>query len=491
MTQDKFELIIPASAYDTLREHLFPGDHDEHGAVVLAGVASSGDGYRLLVRDVVAAQDGIDYVPGTRGYRALDPLFIAKMAKRARDEQWAYLAVHNHGGSDSVAFSTVDLGSHQRGYPALVQMTRMPVGGLVLAKNAIAGDLWLPGGARVELSQATVIGRNVDIVRPRQPEQSGLRSDPGIFDRQARMFGVAGQERLSTLTVAIVGLGGAGSLAAEMLARLGVGRLLLIDPDCLEPHNLPRVIGSRTDDISLSRPRRSWWAKWRQRASATPNPMFKVDIAARNIIEAGLNTVVETVAGDVSDAATADVLKRADWIVLAADTQQARLVVNAVAHAYLIPVVQVGVKIPVDEATGTVGQVFTVSRRVIPDAGCLWCNGLIDPTRLQLEAMDAEESRRARAYVGEDAPAPSVITLNGAAVSAALTDLMFAVTGLHEQPAGPTAVYERWAPRVGRHYRDEPRRDNDCLYCSGAPDSLLAHGDAAMLPVRRKGTVVA
>lgn len=55
-------------------------------------------------------------------------------------------------------------------------------------------------------------------------------------------LGQAGQECLATSTVAIVGCGATGAAAAAMLARAGVGKLILIDRDYVEWSNLQRQI---------------------------------------------------------------------------------------------------------------------------------------------------------------------------------------------------------------------------------------------------------
>jgi hypothetical protein len=123
---------------DELSAHLFPGDQDEHGAVLLAGMSSSVDGLTFLIREVHCAIDGSDYVAGTHGYRALAPTFIHRMITRARDNGLAYLAVHNHASDLQVGFSSIDMESHERGYPALLQISRgLPVGALVFGRRSI------------------------------------------------------------------------------------------------------------------------------------------------------------------------------------------------------------------------------------------------------------------------------------------------------------------------------------------------------------------
>jgi len=53
-------------------------------------------------------------------------------------------------------------------------------------------------------------------------------------------MGKNGQKKLSKSTVAVVGLGALGSNSAELLARAGIGKLLLIDRDIVELSNLQR-----------------------------------------------------------------------------------------------------------------------------------------------------------------------------------------------------------------------------------------------------------
>lgn len=105
----------------------------------------------------------------------------------------------------------------------------------------------------------------------------------------------------------------------------------------------------------------------------------------------------------------AQLLIDCDYLVLAADSAQARLMVNAVVHQYLIPGVQIGAKIQLGDG-GTILDVFSLVRPMNPGEGCLWCNQLISPTRLQEEALTPAQRRLQRYVADEEVHAPSVIT---------------------------------------------------------------------------------
>ena len=97
-------LTFPADLAAQLQAHLFPGDSDEHGAVVGAAVARTPHGIRLLARDILIAEDGVSYVEGWRSHRTLSAAFVREAILHCREQGLVYLAVHNHGGSDRAGF---------------------------------------------------------------------------------------------------------------------------------------------------------------------------------------------------------------------------------------------------------------------------------------------------------------------------------------------------------------------------------------------------
>jgi tRNA A37 threonylcarbamoyladenosine dehydratase len=471
-----WELVVADDHSDRLMNHLFSGDHDEHAALVLAGTHVQGERVRLLVRDVILAEEGVDHVPGQRGYKMITAQFMKPHLRRAREEQLAFLSIHNHGGVDRVAFSADDLASHARGYPALLDLVDgPPVGALVYAKAAVAGSIWLPQGGQIRLGWSTILGSGRAVWRP-EP-QARRRTSDAHLDRQVRLFGAAGQAILQDAKVAIVGLGGAGSQLAELLGRLGVGRFVLIDPDRADVTNLPRLVAARRSDVWLSEaeaarlPFSRWLAPLRRR---------KVDLAARNIRRANPSARIERIAGSVVDQKVAARLLDTDFIFLAADEMGARLVVNAIVQQHLIPAVQVGARVVADPEGGAVEDVFAVCRPVFPRSGCLWCNGLIDPSRLAEETTEARQAN-AQAY-GSESPAPSVASLNALATADAVNLFQFHMTGLMRP--GAHRHYRRYRPLRGDVRLDEPRADPDCPECGSLGASRYARGDARVLPTR-------
>ncbi|OGR14811.1 MAG: hypothetical protein A2097_13810, partial [Desulfobacula sp. GWF2_41_7] len=62
------------------------------------------------------------------------------------------------------------------------------------------------------------------------------------YDRNFNTFSHENQQKLEASTVVVIGLGGLGGSVCEMLARVGIGKLILVDGDVFEVSNLNRQI---------------------------------------------------------------------------------------------------------------------------------------------------------------------------------------------------------------------------------------------------------
>ena len=102
---------------------------------------------------------------------------------------------------------------------------------------AEAGD----GIEVIALDRVRVLAREFD-VSPREVELTALEARvlPRRYLRSLGTVGWEGQIKLLRSTVAVVGLGGLGGNVVEGLARMGVGRLVVVDGDVFLDHNLNR-----------------------------------------------------------------------------------------------------------------------------------------------------------------------------------------------------------------------------------------------------------
>lgn len=73
------------------------------------------------------------------------------------------------------------------------------------------------------------------------------------FMRSELLLGSKGMDKLSKSTVAVFGIGGVGSFAAEALVRTGLGRIILIDYDTIDITNINRQIHATRKTVGLSK----------------------------------------------------------------------------------------------------------------------------------------------------------------------------------------------------------------------------------------------
>ena len=244
-------LRLPAAIMDDLQAHLFRDDGDEHGAVIGASVLRTERGLRLIGRRLFLAQDGVDYVPGIRGYRRLTPEFVRRCVRECAEERLAYLAVHNHFGTSRVAFSADDLASHRRGYPALIDiLDGPPAGALVFAQDAVAGDVWLTHEEQAALDCATVLAPTPRRLYPEPQRPPGADAR---YDRQVRLFGDRGQHILAMQRVGIVGLGGGSDRSSTSTSHASA--LAISSPLTTTASTKRTTRGSSDLDQGISGPR--------------------------------------------------------------------------------------------------------------------------------------------------------------------------------------------------------------------------------------------
>ena len=245
-------------------------------------------------------------------------------------------------------------------------------------------------------------------------EGGSRTSGDAEFDRQIRAFGRRSTEDLGALRIGVVGCGGTGSAVASLLARIGVRRVALFDPDRIDETSLGRVHFSSREDANLGR--------------------LKVDVVGRGVARLGLSVAVLRFPYYADDERCRDALRSCDILFGCTDDHLGRNLLNRLAHFYLIPVVDLGVLIePRDDGTydSFDGRVTVVQ----PGYPCQHCRSLIQSERMLAEHLRRHdpvlfrERRRAGYITNSDEPNPVVVTFTTELAALAVNEVFQRLTG--------------------------------------------------------------
>lgn len=347
----------------------------------------------------------------------IEPVAFNRLVRVARDQGLSVFTIHTHPGTERPWFSFADDRGDARLIPSLFTQTPGPHGSLVLAgaTRVPAGRAWTGPGDPQPIG-IRLVGSALDVF----PNVAAPEREEGWFDRQRLALGDHGQALLRDLHVAIIGLGGTGSVVLTQLAHLGVGRLTLIDGDRVEASNVSRILGATRQDAGVS---------------------WKVDVAARYVEQLDLDTVVRVLRGHLGADVAMSELEGCDVIFSCVDRHTPRALLNRLSYRCAVPVLDVGSAFRVD-ADGRI--VAGAGRAVVvgPGRPCLACWGHLNPDRLREEAMPPEERARLviEGYVqGADVAQPSVVAFNTMVAGAAVIEFLRLATrfaGADDPPLG-------------------------------------------------------
>ncbi len=418
MTPD-WSLSFAGATHARVRRHLFPGDGCEAVAILLCA-RTPGPRQRLLVRDALLVPH--EACERREPDRIVWPgLWIEQAIDAGEAEGLALILIHSHPGG-LFAFSDADDASDCRMMPGLFQAYGELHGSAIMTPD---------GRVRARTYGPGLIARTVDLVSIAGDDLSFVWSHQNSFgSRPGRpvAFTSAMTAEFGLLRAAVIGVSGTGSIVAEQLARLGFGGLFLIDFDRVEPRNLNRILNAILADAEAC--------------------TLKVDMFASAIARYRGQAVAWPISTSVTTREAVLAASQADILFCCVDTLEARQMADLMAQAFLLPLIDMGVVIPVRK-TGDAVAIADVCGRVDyvqPGGSTLLDRGVYSPATLRAEylrrtAPDAHRQELEAGYIkGLIEEAPAVITLNMRAASAAVNEFIARAYPYRLEPNG---VYAR------------------------------------------------
>ena len=365
----RYDVAFTEEAHSVSSEHLLQHyRHDRMQEDLCFGLWYPSTGstrLTALIDEIVLPRNGERLLHGNASFT---PDYLARAIALARSKQAGIVFMHSHPGLGWQGMSAADITAERDvlAYPA--GATGHPLVGLTIGQDGYwSARFWKKTGTAVQrhwCDKARVVGPS----RYRLAFNDQLVPAPSRRDILRRTFDTWGcdtQNTLARLKVGIVGLGSVGCLVAEAIARLGIAHVTLIDPDIVKEHNLDRLLYGTIRDIG----------------------QLKVEVAARAMRQHATaeNINIAVCPMSVHERTAYDAILDCDVVFSCVDRPIPRDVLNYVAQAHLIPVIDGGVAVQLDQLTDRLFSAHWRAHIVTPYHQCMRCSRQYNSSMVVME----------------------------------------------------------------------------------------------------------
>lgn len=390
----ELQLRISGLHHEILQNHLLPPDGREAIAVALCGRHSSEKATILTVHDLTLIPHNECY---SRSYDLLQwpTERIVPYFERIGRQDFALLKIHSHPGGYDMFSETDDRSDYEFFDSAF---------GWAINNKPHASAVMLPGGKifgrfffqdlhHEPIDKILIAGDEVLLY-----DKYFINVQDEFALRTIQTFGERTYQQLKNLNIGVVGCSGTGSPLIEQLVRLGVGNLVLVDPDIVEYKNLNRILNTTKADAESRKP--------------------KVKAIAEAIDGIGLGTSVSYFQANLYD--DINLLKsliECDVVFGCMDSVDGRHLLNQLCSFYLIPYFDLGVKLEAD-GKGGIEKICGSVHYIQPGRSSLVSRGVYTMEDVRAAGqfrknLDEFENLRKNAYIKNvNVNSPAVISVN-------------------------------------------------------------------------------
>lgn len=406
------KLRMAESAYRQLRDHLFPGDGLEAVAFALCGVLKLRNEETLSVHSVflyphqkctVREGDRVEWSPAE----------VVELFETCRKKGFILLKIHSHPEhwpffSKVDDKSDIDLGSTVACWTGRDDKVCSVI---MLPDGSMIGRVVDANSNFADLDTIIVIGDNISCFHT--GSDHNVTTDTATTDdiqlRTKQTFGEGTSAILQKLKIGVVGCSGTGSIVAELLVRLGVGSVVLVDPDKVEHKNINRILNSTVENAE--------------------DELHKVDMLKDAFERIGTKVNVISIPNILHSSEAYLEIASCDIVFGCMDTVDGRHLLNRIATYFCIGYFDVGIRLDAD-GKGGINEILGRVDYIRPGGSSLLSRGRY--TLKQLSDADMartnpdEFARQVKeGYIkAANVQSPAVISINMMFSSQAVTELL-------------------------------------------------------------------
>ncbi len=400
------QLRISGLHHEVLKNHLLPADGREAVAVALCGRYNSENEKILMVHDLTLIPHNECY---TREWDLLcwPTQRIIPYFEQIAKNDLAILKIHSHPGGYE-KFSDVDDASDNEFFDSAfgwATTTAPHASAVMLPEGKIFGRFFFEDLHHEPIDNIAIAG---DIIH--RYKKTGKHIVDEFALRTIQAFGEKTYQTLKSMSVGVVGCSGTGSPLIEQLVRLGVGKIVLIDPDTVEFKNLNRILHTTVKSAKNHAP--------------------KVEEIAKAIKAIGLGTEIISFQKNLYNSIEAlKSLITCDAVVGCMDSVDGRHLLNQLCSFYLIPYLDLGVKLEAD-GNGGIEKICATVHYIQPGKSSLLTRGLYTMEDVRAAGQyrknpEEYENLKKEAYIKNvNVNNPAVISVNMQIASHAVNEFL-------------------------------------------------------------------
>lgn len=395
-----------------LSGHLSRPDGQEDLCFVVWRPSSGATRTTAIVADAIWPADGERFLHGNASFTSG---YFLRAATLAAEAGGGLGLIHSHPRGTGWQDLSLDDHAAEAGHAAqAIALTGLPLLGLTYAAGdaTYSARLWHRTASRqytpAWCESVRLVGDRIQV-----SWNDHLRSVPRFRPLQARTvsaWGSAAQADLARLHIGIIGAGSVGALVAEALARVGIEWITLLDFDTVKTVNLDRLLHAGPRDARLARAKVETLARALRRSATAEYP--RIEALDLSVAEpAGLAAALDC-----------------DVLFSCVDRPWPRAVLNLVAYAHLIPVVDGGIL--VRRRGGHLAGAEWRAHIAAPGRACLECLGQYDPAIVAVERAGLLDDPSYLAGLDENDPVKrneNVFPFSAATAAAETLQLLTAV----------------------------------------------------------------
>jgi molybdopterin/thiamine biosynthesis adenylyltransferase len=347
------------------RAHLLRRDRQEDVCFALWRPSTGRSRITALIHRLVLPREGDRRVHGNASFA---PEFFERAMAEAAAEGAGLALMHSHPrGRGWQGMSLDDVRAEQGNAGAVFGATRKPFVGLTLAGDGSwSGRFWIRTAPRIYVRQncatVRVVGNRLKVTYMDELAPPPVANAEQI--RTVSAWGEEDQRHIARLRVGLIGAGSVGGLVGDALARTGFEDVMLMDFDFIEIHNLDRLSYATRADVGK----------------------LKVDVQAAHLAARATADPfrVETIPAAVFEDEGFRAALDCDLLFACVDRPWGRYMLNLIAYAHLIPVIDGGIAVR-SNRHGKLAAADWKAHTVTIGRACLQCLRQYDPGLVQVE----------------------------------------------------------------------------------------------------------